>query len=98
MQKIPKQDLAALFDARIKLEDHTPLIVTAAPEWTAFMAAARAAIFAAAAAVGGDRYAVLPCLGHAPVRGLGGSAGLATEGATAAGTTDVPACNFPLGE
>jgi hypothetical protein len=50
MDRIPKQDLEALFAAHTPTEEHTPLVLTALPAWGAFMETARAALFAAATA------------------------------------------------
>jgi hypothetical protein len=50
MERIPKQDLEALFAAHTPTKEHTPLVLTALPAWGAFMEAARAALFAAASA------------------------------------------------
>jgi hypothetical protein len=50
MERIPKQDLEALFAAHTPTEEHTPLVLTALPAWGAFMEAARAVLFAAASA------------------------------------------------
>ena len=45
---IPQEDLAVLFDTAVPLEKHTPLVLTAEPAWSAFMSAARLALWSAA--------------------------------------------------